>query len=101
MRVAGGIAAAVAYGFLALILVVGSGGPCEDGTAEDFRTVVCDPRTGLLDQLQVALYVAGPALPLVGGIAAWRSNRGWLLGAGCLLGLLALVGAVYVGTRPQ
>ena len=98
---AGGVAAALVYGCLALVLAVGAGGPCEDGTSEDFRTVVCDPRTGLLDQLQVALYVAGPLLPLVGGIAAAHWKRSWVLTAACGLGLLALVGAVFVGTRPQ
>lgn len=101
MRVAGGIGAALVFGFLALVLAVGSGGPCEDGTAEDFRTVVCDPRTGLLDHLQVALFVAGPVAPLVAGLAAARWKRGWVLTVGCALGLLALVGAVFVGTRPQ
>jgi hypothetical protein len=101
MRVAGGIAAALVYGFLALVLAIGAGGPCEDGTAEDFKTVVCDPRTGFLDQLQVVLYVAGPLLPLVAGVAAAHRKRSWILTAGCVLGLVALVGAVFVGTRPQ
>lgn len=101
MRVAGGIAAAVVFGFLALVLAIGSGGSCEDGTAADFRTVACDPHTGLLDQLQVGLFVAGPLVPLVAGIAAARWNRGWVLTAGCAAAVLVLAGAVFVGTRPQ
>jgi len=101
MRVAGGITAAVVFGFFALVLGVGSGGPCEDGTAEDFRRVVCDPRTGALDVLRVVLLVAAPVLPLVGGIVAWRRDRGWVLSAACALAVIALVGAVFVGTRPQ
>ena len=49
----------------------------------------------------MALYVAAPVLPLVAGVAAWRWKRSWILTAGCVLGLLALVAAVFVGTRPQ
>lgn len=101
MRVAGGVVAGAAFGFVALVLAVGMGGPCEDGTAADFRTVVCDDRVGLLDHLHVALLVLAPVAPLAGGIlAAWR-KRSWVLGAACVVAVLALVAAAFVGTRPQ
>jgi len=98
VRYAGGIALAAAFGAAALVLAVAAGGPCEDGTAADFRTVACDPRGGGLDTLRVALFVASPLLALAGGLVAAQMGMRWPLVAGAVAATLALGGAVWVGT---
>lgn len=93
------VAAAGAVSVVALRLDIG----CSSDATDAIQNVACDPRTGALDVLRVALLVLAPLAALGGAVCAFvrGGRRALMLGGGLALVLVMAAGDVGGAMTPE